>query len=774
MRDAARRFAFAFAAPAALAALAAAACGPKPTPIPIPLLPGDGDSHVAKPPAPAKPTANDPWAGRTDLIVAPAPPPPAAVELPPIETFTLANGLSVFVVKSDRLPVVSLQLAVRAGRMHEPRARLGVAEITADMLVKGTRRRDAAQLAKAIDFVGGTIAVDATFEATLMSCSVLRRNLGTCLELLPEMLTQPAFPEPELVKAADQMRGQIRNRLDDAGALASQHVQNLLWGPDHVRGWVVGEPAIAALKRDDLVAWHKTWFVPNNAMLVVAGDVDPKRVRAELEQAFAAWKKSPIPPPPSYKEPGLSGSRIRIVDKPGQTQTHIRVAQFGIKHEDPRFFDTLVWNYVLGGGAFSSRLMKVVRVDGGKAYGASSSFDRNLDKGSFVAQTFTRNAEALATTKLLLREIEKMAKEGPSNEEVSAAVANIAGGYGLRFQAASDVGAALIGAELHGFGREYLANFAVAVGKVDAASAKQAAAEILDPKSYVIVMVGDAKDLEPQLKKEGWRYQKVSFVDPISPPPELPEAPIDPKVAAAARKLVDEAIEAKGGRAKLAAIQGFRMIATGTTTIGGQAVPVEIERLFVTPDKMRIDATLGGRVKVIVAVNGKTGWQLAPDQSGQKLALTEFGAADVAQVDFERWREPELILLKAADPAARIWTAPDEVLDGKPHGVVKLRTPFGGLDVSLYVDRKTKLVTKMTYTEGPSSQSDLFGDYKDVGGVKIAHARHSTGARETKLEIKSVDLAPKVDPKLFDKPAKIDPAMAPPPAGQPPKAEPKK
>src|SRR5439155_24085613 len=123
--------------------------------------------------------------------------------------------------------------------------------------------------------------------------------------------------------------------------------------------------------------------------------------------------------------------------KPGQTQTHIRIGQFGIKHDDPRFFDTLVWNYVLGGGAFSSRMMKVVRGQGGKAYGVQSTFDRNVDKGSFVVSTFTRNAEAVATTKLLVGEIAKLAKEGPAQDEVEAAVANIAGGYGMRFQAAS-------------------------------------------------------------------------------------------------------------------------------------------------------------------------------------------------------------------------------------------------------------------------------------------------------------------------------------------------
>jgi zinc protease len=762
---------------AALTALGAlaAACAPKPPPTPIPILPGEGDANVARPPAPRQPAAVDPWAGRADLIAPPAVAAPAPVELPQIEEFELPNGLKAFVVRSERLPVVSLQLAIRAGRMHEPKSRLGVAELTADMLVKGTARRDAAALAKAIDFVGGTIAVDATFEATLLSCSVLRKSVGTCLELVPEMLTQPTFPEAELVKARDQVRGQIRGRFDDPAAIASQHVQNLLWGSEHVRGWVPSEAAIDGLRREDLVAWHKTWFVPNNALLVIAGDVDPARVKADLQRAFGGWKRGPVPPAPSYKEPGLSGSRIRLVDRPGLAQAHIRIAELGIKHEDPRFFDTLVWNAALGGGP-GSRLARSARPEAGR-FAASSSFDRNLDRGSLVVQAVARADQAVATTKLLLGEVAKMAKDGPTQEEVVAAVASIAGGYGLRFQAASDVGAALIGAELHGFGREYLANFPIAVGRVDAASAKQAAAEILDPRSYVLVLVGDAKDLEPQLKKEGWRYQKVSFTDAITAPtaPEAaPEAPIDPKQAEAAKKIVEEALAAKGGKARLAALKGFRMVATGTTaTPRGGSVPVEIERVFVFPDKMRIDATLDGKVKVTIAVAGKTGWQVAPDPSGQGQALIEFTPEEMAQLELERWREPELILLKALEPGAKVYLAPDEAIDGKPHAVVKLRTPFAGLEVAMYIDRKTKLVSKMTYTEGRTSQTDELGDYRTVGGVKIAYKRHSTGGRETTIELKTVELDPKVDPKLFDKPAGVPAASAPaaPPAGAAPKAD---
>jgi predicted Zn-dependent peptidase len=739
---------------------AAAACGPKPGPPAIPMLPGDGDTHVAKP-APVKPpAAADPWATGKALIAAPAPRPPAAIELPKIEELKLANGLAVYIVKTDRLPVVAMQLAVRAGRMHEPRSRLGVAELTADMLIKGTKLHDAAGLARAIDLAGGTIAADSTFEATLVSCSVLARSVATCLELVPEMITQPTFPETELARMRDGLAATARQRLEDASTLASAHAQNLLWGNEHVRGWINSEQALAALRRDDVVAWHRAWFVPGNAMLVITGDVDPKKLKGDLERTFGAWRKGPVPPTPTYPEQGLSGSRIRIVDKPGQTQTHIRIAQYGIKHDDPRFFDTLVWNTVLGGAGAGSRLMKALRLDAGKAYAASSSFDRNLDRGSFVASTYTRNTDAVAAAKLMLDEIARMAKDGPTKDEVAAAIALVAGGYGLRFQSAADLGAAVIGAELHGFGREYLTNFPLAVGQVDVADAKRAAAEILDPKAYVMVMVGDAKDLVPQLKKEGWRYETVSAAAPVTAPPPQPaqpELPVDAAAVAAAKKLIDEAIAAKGGKAKLAGLKALRLIASGTTTVQGQSVPVEIARVFVFPDKMRIDATIrppGAPRDVVVSVGatGQAGWQRGPDKAGETVVVDITGDA-LADVDFERWREPELILLKAADPAAKLAPGPDETIDGKPHAVVNLASPFG-VAVSLYIDRKTKLIGRMSYHDSRTGENDDFSDYRDVGGVKFAYKRASIGqGRSTSLELKSVELDPKIDAAVFARPA---------------------
>ena len=737
-------------------AAVAAACGPKPGPAPIPVLPGDGDAHVAKPPpVPAPSATDDPYAGRNDLIPGPVLGQAAPIELGPLDELKLSNGLVVYVLRRERTPLASVQLAIRAGRMHEPRARLGVAELTADMLVKGTQRRDAVGLARAIDRVGGTIAADATFEATLVSCNVLARHLGTCLELLPEMITQSTFPEPELARMRDTVAATARQRLADPGTLASAHAQNLLWGNDHVRGWINSDATIGSLRRDDVVAWHRQRFVPANAMLVVVGDVDAKKLKPELERAFAGWRGGPASPAPTYPEPALSGSRIRLVDAPGQAVTQIRIAQLGIKHDDPRFFDTLVWNAVLGGGP-ASRLARAAHEVG--AIGAATTFDRNLDRGSFVASAVARSADALRVAKRLLAEIARLDKDGPTKEETQAAVAAVSGAFAMRLQSAGELATALVGAELHGFGREYLANFPVVVSKVEPADARRAAADVLDPSAYVVVLVGDAKDLEPQLKKEGWRYEKVAFNEPVTGPSTPIEAPTTAGELAQARALVDDALTAKGGKAKLAKLAGFKLVAAGEATERGQTVPLEIARVVALPDKMRIDATFrptGAPAPVVVSIGvaGAAGWQRGPDPKGG-YAVIDITGGGLAAMELERWREPELILLKAADPAAKLTAGADEAIDGRPHAVVKLRAPVGGIEVAVYIDRKTKLVSRVSYSDGSSTETDDFADYKDVGGIKIAHKRTSLAAgRTTTLVVKSAEIDPKIDPAVFTKPA---------------------
>ncbi len=729
------------------------ACGPKPTTSITPTLPGDGDSHVVKPiePPPA-PTANDPWAGRTDLIATPAVKPPQKLDLPPVKRFTLPNGLKVVIVKDARLPVVSMQLAVRAGRADEPRARLGVSEFAADMLVKGTTKRKALDIAKAIDFVGGGLGVDASFEATIASCKVLSKNTNVCLDLLPDVVLNPSFPGDEMARVREQLLASVRTRLDDAGTMASVQVQNLLWGNDHVRGWVTDDASVKAITREDLIAWHKAWFAPDNALLAIAGDVDPVKLEKDLTRAFGGWKKRAVPPHPAFTDPKQDGIRIRLVDKPKQSQTQIRIGQLGIRHGDPRFFDSLVWNYTLGGGAFSSRLMKVVRSAGGKTYGASSAFDRNIDRGTFVASTFTRNAEAVATTKLVLGEIARMAKDGPTEAEVSDAIANIAGSYAVRFEGADDVTAALLGAELHGFGEEYVSNYALRVGKVDAASARAAAHEILTPDKVVIVMVGDAAELKPLLDKEGWRYDMVRFTDPIgggSGAAPTPPPPADPKAEAAGRAMLDDALKAKGGAAKLTAITAIDMKASGTITGQGQTLAIEIERRFAQPDKIRVDVTIANQIQVAYAVAGGAGWQKSPQ------GVADVPAEQLEQLEHQRWTDPEFVLLRHLEKGALVRALPDQSDKGVAYALVNITSADGAHTVTLFIDKKTKLIKQLAYPDQGDVSFDMFDDYKDVGGIQIAHKRASkNGAEELSLTVDKIEVNPTLDAALFTRPSK--------------------
>lgn len=730
---------------AATAALALAACAPGPGRDVLPTLPADGDAHTARPPEEAAPPPPaDPW-DRADLIEAPAPAVPTAIKLPPIRRFTLANGLQVIAIDNPRLPAVSVQLAVRAGRAEEPLARMGVAELTADVLLKGTRKRDALAIARTVDKVGASITADASYEATWLTCSALSRDLGTCLDVLSDVVVNPAFPPSELDLARQNLLAGVARRLDDPDLLAGAHIQNLIWGDDHVRGWVTSAAWLQSLTRADVVAWHKTWFVPANAILTVSGAIDPAKLEKDLARAFAGWKSAPVPARPRYVDPRPRGPRVRVVDKPGATQTFIRIGQLGISHDDPRFFPSLVWNYVLGGGAFSSRLMQVVRVEGGKTYGASSSFDRNVTRGSFVVSTFTRNPETVATLNLVLEQLAKMAAEGPTEAELNDAVANIAGSYGLRLSGIGDLAAALATAEMHGLSQAYVSDFPVLVSRVTRDDAAEAARAVLGPGDVAVVLVGDARAIGPQLAAAKIPYTTVSATDPIGPQPEAKA--IDPAAATAGVKLLDAAIAAKGGD-KVKKLASLKMLAEGVLASQGQRVDVAFERTLVMPDKMRMDIELGHQFKIAFVVAGDRKWSSTPQ------GIEDLPPEQLPELERQRWVDPELILTRYLEPGAKVEALPGKTVDGVAVDVVRVTSADRRFTATLAFDKKTHMLVESRYPGAGGETVDTFGDYRAVSGVQIAHRRRSEGGGEkSELTITKVEIDPTVADSVFDRPA---------------------
>lgn len=688
-----------------------------------PTLPGDepGDRPASKPTsAPTPEPEDDPWAGRTDLIEAPPAAKPAPVNLPTIQRFTLPNGLRVLVVENHELPVASFHLAVGVGIADEPRDKRALADFAAAMLTKGTKSRTADEIAETIDYVGGGLGASADYENTHVTCETLSKDVATCLELLPDVVTAPTFPEREMGVVRDQLVSSVKQMRDDPQALAEAHFENVLWGEDHVRGWPLTVETVSAITQKDLVAWHGTYFKPNNAILAIAGDVDAKQLRGQLTKAFGGWKKGPAPKRRTYAEPKLAGRLVRLVDKPDQTQSQIIVGHLGVAHADPDYFPTILMNYTLGGGAFSSRLMKVVRSQGGKTYGASSAFERWKSRGVFQAQTFTRNSETLSTLGLVLGEIKRMREGGPTAEELADAQANLAGSYPLNFQNAGRVASSVLSAELHGLGEAYVREYPLRVAAVTLEEVKAAAARRLDWENVVIVVVGRAEEVAPQLRGAGLEFEVVGYLEPISKRDrdarkQALSGPVDPKKAAEGKKLLDAALAAKGGAEKVKAIRDVVTRGAYSVSMGGQTVTGKYARLFIAPDKLREDIEAPGQGTLSVFLTADAGWA---EFGGQKKDLPA-DAAEALRGAF--FHHPELILVRHTEPGVVVQALPRETVNGVAYDVVQLRSPDSTYTAKLLLDPQTKLIFRIVYDLAGQEAIDEFGDYKPIGGVQVAH-----------------------------------------------------
>ena len=496
--------------------IAAAGCAAAPAKPPASASPGSVPAQHPSPPAGKVKPGTEYWSGRPDLIRAPAPPKPTELALPPVQRFTLKNGLDVILVPRKELPVVSFGIAVQAGGYDETRDTLGVSDFVAAMLRRGTKTRSADDISRAIDFVGGTLDAQATSEGTTTACSALSKDAKLCLDLLSDMLLHPSFPESEMGEVRDEMLAAIAARFDNPHELANTHFANLMFGEQHPDGWVLTAEDVRKITRARLETFWKTFYRPNRAMLAVAGDIDPAKLRASIEKQFGGWARAAVPPRPEWTIPKIPGTRILLVDRPDSTQATIVLGHQGIKHADPRWYAATLMNYVLGGSDFSSRLMIEVRAKRGLTYGIGSSFGNTLYESAFRVAGSTKSESTWEALLATINEIRRMKLDGPTAAELDKAKGYYAGSYPFKLQTAGGVAQALVAADLHGLGAGYVRELPLRLAAVDEAAAKAAAGALLQPDAMLVVIVGKAAAIEPQLADKGIPYEKIGFKDPIS------------------------------------------------------------------------------------------------------------------------------------------------------------------------------------------------------------------------------------------------------------------
>jgi zinc protease len=481
-------------------ALAQKAPGPAPT--------APGPVRTAPPTGQAPP---DPWAGRTDLFQAPRTAPNLKLDVGKVDRFTLKNGLEVLVVPRPDVPVVDLLLTLKAGGNDEPIDQVGLAQFVASMLHKGTQKRTADQISQLVDFAGASFGVSADDYHSVASCHARARDLPLCLDLTSDVMAHATFPESEMKEVHDQLEASVEAMKDNPQALADAHAQNLYFGDDDLRGRPMSKRSLAAIDRKALVAFYKTWYAPNHALLAVAGDVDGKTIRAQLEKAFAGWKRHPVPKQRELELPPKASLKVRIVDKPDATQASIVIVGPGIAHRSPEYYATRLMAFTLGAGGFSSRLMKVVRSEGGKTYGARLGYAYGPVPGPWTASTFTRISETGPTLKLVFDAIAEMQRGGPTAEELAAAKGHEIGAAGLMLETASVVAHTLVGSRLDHMDEKAIEEFPRRMDAVTIKDAAAAAGAHLAPAALVVV--GPAAQVRPLIEKAGFHVDEVVRFD---------------------------------------------------------------------------------------------------------------------------------------------------------------------------------------------------------------------------------------------------------------------
>lgn len=464
--------------------------GPQvPTPPPPRSAPGAGAEAI---------NADEPWRSQP-----PAPGPAVSATLPPPISFRLPNGLTVILSERPALPIVAAALVVKTGSDANPPHRPGLANFVVSMLDEGTISRSALQLADDLAQIGATLETVSTMDASQVRVRVLKKHLAPAMAILADVVRNPAFPPEEVERQRGQRLTQLVQQRENSSIVATKVMAAALYGPKHPYGYAeLGtEAANKAITRDELAAFWKANFVPNNAALVVAGAVGADELRSLAEASFGAWTPGAAATPP-LGQPETTRARIVLVDKPGAAQTQVRVATIAAQRSSPDYPVLEVLNAALG-GLFSSRINLNLRETHGYTYGAYSAFQYRRAPGPFFVATGVRTDVTGASVAEILKEIRRIVAEPLTDEELRLARESLVRSLPGLFETNPQTVGSLATLFVYDLGLDYFTKYPREIEAVTAEAVERAARRYLVPERLVVVAVGDRAAIEPQLRRLG-------------------------------------------------------------------------------------------------------------------------------------------------------------------------------------------------------------------------------------------------------------------------------
>jgi len=438
--------------------------------------------------------------GTIDRTKPPVLGPPPTVSLPPIVTRQLPNGLKLLIVEQHELPLADFVLLVGSGATADPAGKMGVANLTAAMLREGTTTRKSLDIADQAAFLGINLSPTSSWESSTLSLHTPTAQLDSALALFADVALHPSLPANEFERLRKNRLTELLQIRDQGPAIANLVFPAIVYGNAHPYGLAsIGtEASVKSLTTTDLQSYYQTNFKPNNATLIIVGDVNPARIEQKVNELLGGWQRGNVPQLTYGEPPKPATTTIYLVDKPGAAQSSFRIGGIGVPRSTKDYFALTVMNTILG-GSFSSRLNQNLRETRGYTYGAGSRFDMRRAAGPFTASAEIVAAKTDSALLEFMKELNGIRQSIPA-DELSRAKRYLQLQLPGNFETTQQIAAALVPVALYGLPLDYYNNYVQSIEGVTQADVNRVAQQYVNPGSLAIVIVGDRKTVEQGLK----------------------------------------------------------------------------------------------------------------------------------------------------------------------------------------------------------------------------------------------------------------------------------
>jgi zinc protease len=663
------------------------------------------------------------------------------IQMPEYERVQLDNGMVIYLAEDHEFPLVELSATIDVGSIYEPADKVGLASMTGEVMRSGgTTTRNGDDIDELVEARGLSVETWIGDNNGGAYLSAMKEDTQLGLDLLADILRNPAFPEDKIKLAKEGQKAGISRRNDDPMTIARREAMKVIFGPDHPSARHPEYDTIAAVTQQDMLDFHADWFGPDRMYLVVIGDFDRKEMLGAIEKVFAGWAPARKALPADPEVPDFPRT-VNVVDKDDINQTTVIMGAKGIRADDPNYAGVQVANRILGGG-FATRLFNEVRSRQGLAYSVGSSSGASFrQEGLFMAFTMTKSESSQKAASAILTEIGKMTTEPVTDEELERAKDGILNSEVFNYDTKREILDRLVMFERYGYPADFLQTYqeqVKAMTKEQVLAATQAA---WHPDRMTLLAVGNYADFDGDFSTFG----AVNMVDITIPEPalEIPEA-----TAASLEQgmALMQAARAYCG-SQIAGAQGYFQKQVMQASIQGMDLTFTTEMTVSYPDKAHMNLQTPFGTQTIV-VNGDSGYAAG---MGGKQELTGSDLTDAKDqlmtglVDV--FRSLDGLMCQALDPRE---------VDGVP--CLPVYVTGLGEDYQIFflkaADKSIYMVQEpgtSPMTQAPVTQKMYVDEYAEFGDLKWPKAQRLTYDDELfgSITVEDMALDPKADAALF-------------------------